>query len=152
MTEQKIPGQLWDANAALEFMLGGNARFTLRSKKTQTRYTYRVRAPKYDLSGSKYFVSYLTGSDNENDYAYIGKIEHNKFRLTKASKLLLDSAPIKAITWTLEQLAKRTMPDQLEMWHEGHCGRCGRTLTVPESIASGFGPECMKRREGKHAA
>jgi hypothetical protein len=28
------------------------------------------------------------------------------------------------------------------VWHEGRCGRCGRKLTVPESIESGFGPEC----------
>jgi len=30
------------------------------------------------------------------------------------------------------------------VFHEGACGRCGRTLTVPESIASGFGPECIR--------
>ena len=32
----------------------------------------------------------------------------------------------------------------LEVWHEGRCGRCNRALTVPESIASGIGPECAK--------
>lgn len=32
----------------------------------------------------------------------------------------------------------------VEIWHEGKCGRCGRQLTVPESIESGFGPECVK--------
>jgi hypothetical protein len=31
----------------------------------------------------------------------------------------------------------------LEFWHEGRCGRCGRRLTVPDSIASGYGPECV---------
>jgi len=25
------------------------------------------------------------------------------------------------------------------------CGRCGRVLTVPESVESGFGPECIGR-------
>ena len=28
-------------------------------------------------------------------------------------------------------------------WHEGRCGRCGRKLTVPESIEAGYGPECI---------
>ncbi len=28
--------------------------------------------------------------------------------------------------------------------HEGRCGRCGRTLTVPESVTEGIGPECRK--------
>jgi hypothetical protein len=27
---------------------------------------------------------------------------------------------------------------------EGRCGKCGRTLTVPSSIATGLGPECIK--------
>src|ERR1700675_3055956 len=26
----------------------------------------------------------------------------------------------------------------------GKCGRCGKPLTVPESIASGFGPDCRE--------
>jgi hypothetical protein len=30
------------------------------------------------------------------------------------------------------------------VWHEGSCARCGKKLTVPESIESGFGPECVK--------
>ena len=29
----------------------------------------------------------------------------------------------------------------LEVWHEGRCGKCGRKLIVPESIARGIGPE-----------
>jgi hypothetical protein len=35
--------------------------------------------------------------------------------------------------------------DKLEVWHEGRCGRCGRRLTVPESIESGLGPECATK-------
>jgi hypothetical protein len=38
--------------------------------------------------------------------------------------------------------AKIKMPN-LEIWHEGRCGRCGRKLTVPESIHNGYGPECI---------
>ncbi len=34
------------------------------------------------------------------------------------------------------------MPEQLEVWHEGCCGKCGRKLTDAESIARGIGPEC----------
>jgi hypothetical protein len=36
------------------------------------------------------------------------------------------------------------LPESLEIWHEGSCLRCGRKLTVPESIESGYGPECIK--------
>lgn len=34
---------------------------------------------------------------------------------------------------------------ECEVWHEGRCGRCGRKLTVPESIETGIGPDCAKR-------
>lgn len=39
-------------------------------------------------------------------------------------------------------IAGGVIPPSLEVWHEGRCGRCGRALTVPESIASGIGPVC----------
>ncbi|MGQ4872128.1 MAG: DUF6011 domain-containing protein, partial [Candidatus Thorarchaeota archaeon] len=32
------------------------------------------------------------------------------------------------------------LPEKVRIWHEGKCGRCGRRLTVPESIESGYGP------------
>lgn len=156
MTDQPKPRQITDAKQALDFLLGGNARLTLKSTKTQARYTYRVSQT--DFNPSFYYVSYLTGSDNENDYAYIGMVKNSPtkrgtyFELTAKSKLLLDSLPIKAFTFALNWINAGTIPETLEVWHEGRCCRCGRTLTVPESIASGWGPECAKRREGERAA
>jgi hypothetical protein len=41
-------------------------------------------------------------------------------------------------------LIKNNLPNFIEIWHEGRCGKCGRTLTVPDSIANGLGPECIK--------
>lgn len=35
--------------------------------------------------------------------------------------------------------------NRMEYWHMGHCGRCNRALTVPESIINGIGPECAKK-------
>lgn len=31
----------------------------------------------------------------------------------------------------------------------GHCAKCGCTLTVPESMERGIGPECIKHIDGK---
>ena len=31
---------------------------------------------------------------------------------------------------------------------DGKCGRRNKTLTVPESVESGFGPECIKAIDG----
>jgi hypothetical protein len=135
---------------AVRFILGGNAVFTLVSEKTGARYTYRVRLSD---DGKCWFVSVLTGSNNESDYTYIGLVRGNnrsgkpvvEFTLTKASKMTSDSLPVRGFRYTLDALVAHTMPNNVAIWHEGRCGRCGRTLTVPESLASGLGPECAKR-------
>jgi hypothetical protein len=151
-----MTGKQLTAASALTFLFAGNAKFTLRSTKTGRRYTYRVRRPadaEGTPAGNRWFVSVLTGSDNENDYTYMGMItQDGVFRVTKASKLVMDSPPVKAFTWTLGYIIRLMEPVGVEVWHEGSCGRCGRTLTVPESIESGFGPECIglvKRPAGR---
>ncbi len=139
------PGQISDPLAAQAFILAGNARFTLESLETNRRYTYRA-----SLSDDKRlaFVSLLTGPDNEGDYSYLGIIPTGlkAFRLTAKSKMNLESGPVKALSWALTNFERGTMPIKLRFFHEGRCCRCGRALTVPASIESGWGPECVKRR------
>jgi hypothetical protein len=132
-----------DANQAKKFTLAGNARVTLVSLKTKTRYTYRVQEA--DDAPGMYFVALFTGQDNESDYSYIGMIR-GSFGTTKASKLPESSPPVAAFKFFMNALTLPTprIPTTLEVHHEGRCGRCNRALTVPESIESGFGPECIK--------
>lgn len=122
-----------------EFMLAGKAIFTLVSTKTGARYTYRVRkAQDKDI----WFVSFLRGADNTSDYSYLGIIRDQKFHLTAKSKLPADSTPVVAIQWFVDRLLTGQPTEGVEFWHAGRCARCGRLLTVPDSIASGYGPEC----------
>lgn len=140
-----------DARDAIAFMFAGNAYMTLRSARTGTRYTFRVSQKK---GASVWFVSTLYGSDNTGDYSYVGMIDAQRhFRITRKSNFTDDSPQVKAFEWTLRHLVEKgEVPDQLEVWHEGRCGRCGRLLTVPESIANGIGPECAKRTMRAEAA
>jgi hypothetical protein len=150
VTENPIAAPVRQINSpesVTKFIFAGKAQFTLRSKKSGTRYTYRVtRSAKSKKEGQIpfYFVSLLTGADNDNDYQYIGVIDANGFRWTRKARHKNDSPSVVAFSWFLKYLLKGTVHEQLEFWHAGHCGRCGRTLTVPESIDSGFGPECVK--------
>lgn len=126
----------------LTFMRAGNATFTIVSRKTETRFTYRVRASE---DGTLFFVSLLRGPDNNADYTYMGTIQGKRFRLTPKSKVTFEAPAYKAFLWLFNQVAiMNALPDVVEVWHSGRCGRCNRTLTVPESIASGIGPECAK--------
>jgi hypothetical protein len=142
--EASVPGRITKAQDAVAFITAGNAYFTLRSTVTGVRYTYRVNPPKDQDTrwGKKYFVALLSGPDNTADYTYLGMLQDNVFRLTRASKMTADSKPVVAFKWTWERLVMGVFPKGLEVWHEGRCGRCGRKLTVPESVEAGIGPEC----------
>jgi hypothetical protein len=140
------PSRITDADAAFKFITAGNAYFTVRSVKTGTRYTFRVSLPRNEdrkkMYPASWFVALLTGPDNTGDYTYLGLVKDGAFKLTRASKMREDSVPVRAFRYVYEHLARKQFPADLELWHEGRCGRCGRKLTVPESIDRGIGPEC----------
>lgn len=135
------------AEQALRFMSAGKAIVTLESLKTSNRFTFKVAAPSHADAQAKAdelrFVGVLTGSNNETDYQYIGFVRRGIFHYGRKSKLAESVASVRAFTWAWRELSRGQMPQTLRVWHEGRCGRCGKTLTVPESIETGFGPECQ---------
>jgi hypothetical protein len=143
----KMSGRIETAEDVKNFVLAGNATFTIVSTKTSTRYTYKVRRSKEEEGKPVvYFVSLLNGPDNQNDYCYMGIITATGFRFTAKSTVRPEAPSAKAFVWFFDAvLAGARMPATLEVWHEGKCGRCGRALTVPESIARGIGPECADK-------
>lgn len=127
-----------------DFVLAGNARFTLVNEETGNRLTYRVR--ECEDKPSLHFVSVLSGPDNENHYSYLGCIwDGQTYKHGAKSKISEDAQSAKAFTWLWKRLdSGAELPEQVKVYHEGYCGRCGRLLTVPESVESGFGPVCTK--------
>jgi hypothetical protein len=128
------------------FCLGGNATFTLVSRVTGQRFTYQVSQSKPKPGGGApvWFVSVLTGPNNSDDYSYAGIINpEGVFRQTAKSRLSSTAPSVVAFAWFWRNVDK--LPAQVEVWHSGHCCRCGRQLTDPESIASGWGPICRER-------
>lgn len=148
--QETHPHQLKDHESIMRFMLAGNATLTLVSKRTGERFTYRIKAPKPDGAEGpvSHFVAVLTGPDNNTDYHYLGHIYHtsNEYQHGRKSKITPTAPSANAFRWFYQVCIERgNVPlDQLEIWHEGRCGRCNRKLTVPESIRSGIGPECAK--------
>jgi hypothetical protein len=144
-----LRGQLTDAGSIRRFIEAGRATLTIRSAGTGTRFTYRFNRPDGDDDQRPIWVSVLAGSDNESSYAYVGTLfaPFGVLRFTAKSKVGPEAPSSKALAWLLRQVYEvdGLRLDQAEVWHEGRCGRCGRKLTVPESIASGFGPECAGR-------
>lgn len=139
-------GQLSTAADVQRYMLAGKAKITIRSIKTGNRFTYKITKKK---DGEIWFVNLLRGPDNENDFQYMGVIKPSGkgfiFTLTAKSRVTDDALSMKAFKWMFARVSVDLLPDNLEVWHEGTCGRCGRSLTVPESISNGIGPECIKK-------
>lgn len=149
MSKEPIPGARLEGDRIREFALAGNAILALRSVETGTRFTYKITQ---NEAGTTHFVKLLAGSDNEADYRYIGHIRDGSFRHGGVKSFARYDAPsVVAMGWFVRNfLSPRqsivpARAAKLEVWHEGHCGRCGRRLTVPESIASGLGPECAMK-------
>lgn len=148
MTEAH-PNLITDAADAHAFIFGGKARFTLVSKKTGKRFTYRVTTSKDNPD--MHFLSFLTGPDNTDwtAYTYVGFIRtHSTHSVVIAGAKGNAAHPAyKAMAWLLnkiEQSNPLAMPAGVEFWHEGRCARCAKVLTDPVSIERGLGPECFK--------
>lgn len=142
-------GQITDEQSLVRFVQAGKATLTIRSKKTGERFTFRFSRPKEEDGRARpIWVSLLSGPQNESDYAFVGTVWVGSPAWTlkmSAKSRISEAAPsVKALRWFLKHVNVDVASAfaQAEFWHEGRCGRCGRKLTVPESIATGFGPEC----------
>jgi hypothetical protein len=136
-------GKFSTGEMAKTFALAGKARLTLVSEKTGARFTYRISRKD---ETTPWFVSLLSGSDNENDFAYLGTIfSDGAYRHGRKSRIGSETPSARAFAWAWGFIARGELPTSCEVWHEGRCGCCGRVLTVPESIESGFGPVCGER-------
>lgn len=135
-----------DKHRIKDYVLAGNATITLESGITGKHFTYKITRSKND--NNLYFIKSLRGSDNNNDYAYIGcYYADNKYffpdRKYKGIKTYGWPKSLQAINFLFKTLD--SVPDNLIVYHQGRCCVCGRKLTTPESIKAGIGPECSNR-------
>ena len=139
---------------ALKFIISGSALFTITSRRTGKHFTFKASSPKSRDGAPRppIFVKVLTGPDNgwNGDWTFLGSL----FRATDDSVILhlvagrkgrRDLKAFAALEWALQHLKADELPETLAVQHEGKCGVCSRSLTHPNSIASGIGPECAKK-------
>jgi len=145
-----------------EFLTAGNAIFTVepasnyieanlrRDVEVKPHYTFRIQhKPAQNGYRENWFVSLLVGPQNTKDYAYVGLLDAKTGQLVLTRKSPHDeSQPIVILKRILACLmAGEGHKIEAAGWkvhHEGRCGKCGRTLTVPSSIESGFGEDCLQ--------
>jgi hypothetical protein len=140
MNRQKLENALISS----QFILAGFAKVTFKSLKTGKHFTFEVikkANDKNNLKNTVWFVRVLAGNFSH----YVGLINSQlKFHASKRRLGQEELDSMKAFRWSWGHLVQMSFPKDLEVWHEGRCGKCGRSLTDPESIASGFGPKCRR--------
>lgn len=130
---------LLPTSESLNFILGGKSIFTALNTETENRFTFKVK--KGDTSDI-YFVSVLTGP---SIFEYLGTFTpEQSLKIGKKSRLSEQSTSFKVFNYILHHLRNGNLPNQVQIWHEGKCAKCGRSLTDPESIKTGWGPYCRK--------
>jgi len=146
---QAIGGQFSTMAAFRKFALSGNAVFTMVSKRSGTRFTYRIRRLDSD---KPFFIQLMNGPDNTLSYAYFGVMfgkgvdqDFQSYRHGARKAKVARTAPsVQGFEWLLRHIMHDETLDLVEIWHQGKCGKCRKALTVPESIESGLGPVCAK--------
>lgn len=143
--------QLSDVNDIKKFILAGKAIFTLESTRTGKWFTYKVNKKEFknretgEVEKTFYFVSLLRGPQNDSDYTYLGTINPNFYvNTTPKSKISKDAISFKALSFFASYLRKGELHDEINFYHEGICGKCGKKLTTPTSISIGLGPICSE--------
>ena len=85
---------------------------------------------------------------------YIGNIVQStdgSLRFTKGKNVRYNSESmgIKAMEFLMLNINRGMIHPKLHILPSKFCCKCSRTLTTPESLKAGIGPECSKRLETK---
>lgn len=128
-------------NLIKPFILGGNALFTIKSNVTGMHYTYRVRR---STKKPNIYIIYLQNQQS----IYCGYFSiYNKsisyYKTKEKSTFDQYSKQIIALLWVVKNSTQ--LSGKVEVFHEGRCACCGRTLTDPVSIERGVGPDCYRK-------
>jgi hypothetical protein len=138
-----------EAKDRVEYVMAGNCTFTVVSHKTGRSFTYKIQSAKADNADhwttnhqdrTRFWVSLLTGPDNSSDFTYLCWIDARRWPPIIAAKNHRDQH-VKNFKWVYFRILAGDY-SKFDFLPSSQCGRCGRKLTTPDSITSGFGPEC----------
>jgi uncharacterized protein DUF6011 len=168
-----MQGRIESIDGVIAYLFGPKLRgvrtaVTIVSKRTGTRFTYEIAEKDPDERQGQvkpsrvFFVDVLTGMNNERDFSALAVVTEKPMLVprgrpggltvrqsfhARAAKISADAPSAVAWRWFFELIRRGDEEAflQVEVYHEGRCGRCGRRLSVPSSVASGMGPECASK-------
>lgn len=138
-----IANNLLEPKYIESYVFQNKSTVTIRSKKSGEHFTYNIVKDKY---ADYYRIYLLVGEDNERSFRYIGLYyrDRREYYLPGLYREYNQPVPlsIKVIRYVLQNIDN--LPDTIEIYHSCKCALCGRKLTTPASLRTGFGPKCIK--------
>lgn len=127
------------------FIFAGRSIFTLENQTTGNYITFKVKQMKKEGKpiAHMYVIECKALGDRSYGFELLGflNMQAKEFRRRKNP----DFVGTKTWIWLLQNLESLERFETLSIYHEGKCCKCGMPLTVPESIESGIGPECLRK-------
>lgn len=123
----------------LKYALAGRSYFMVQTSKGKYHYKMSYK------NGSIWFIY---GSENGDDFKYIGCIGANHLLYITPDKCEFKTGDLilgcLAYIWSLARAEKDD--ERILVYHDGICSKCGRQLTDEVSINLGLGPVCRGER------
>jgi hypothetical protein len=132
-------------------ILTHNGTITIHNPATGGHRTFRIRTILRGKLKGKRVWELLVGPDNDRDFMPIGFVDDGKATIWRKHEQRGDYQAFfeyKTFSILLERQQEYEARGIRYEW-AACCCRCNRTLTTPESIRDGIGPECAKRRREK---
>lgn len=122
-----------------------NGIYTLENKETGTYTTFKIHTVRKGKLEGKRLVSRLVGPNNQFSYQGIGFVNDNgtvklwnRFNNQKYKQMM------NILFSLINNGDDSRFANRVNLKLSKRCIRCNRTLTTPQSIELGIGPECQK--------
>lgn len=128
----------------------GRAKLTFRNTEKESHMTIQVKQARDKNDRKKklpiFFLSVSLLGDRQTGYIHAATIfqDTNNIKLSSAAQNNEQLFKVVQFIWNALANPQILKDKKVALLHEGRCCRCSMPLTHPESINTGFGPDCLE--------
>jgi hypothetical protein len=128
---------------------GGHGTFSFTNTKTGKQFNVRLVKVTSDFNNSQSYVQlcYTHPGNGRGVFMQVGKWDFKTSTFYLKQELAINAHSLQKLlqgwNWIIKHISTGTAFEQnIMVYYDGHCARCGKKLTSLASLTNGFGPEC----------